>query len=706
MQTAIIGYPYIGENQEWVTIQERYRLNKISSNEFKQQQIDAMMTALQKQKELGLDTLTIGDHPMLDRMLETAFMFNLIPSRFKEQYKQRTLELYFDMAYGQSAEKCTLNNWFSTAYCYVEPEFEEQQVLGFKDLYFKEVIQQCKRKLNCIPRVTLIGPMTFFMLTKGINKSNKKAYRDMLLTCYVQVVEYLEALGVEWVQLEEPALAYSLNSSEIALVRYFYHQISENSNCKVMLTVPYEMPQHVQALVDLPIAGIGLDVSKTEIPQVSVREDLVLALGIVDATNIWSLNETEKLTQLKHISMMYPRNELWLQTAASLMHVPVTKKEEWLLVRDLFKALSFADEKISELVQLKKRFNENEVSVEVIQRNQPMDKVFNAPLPFIKTVRSNSGRRWRLQQAFFQLPQTVFMTNDFCLGNVRKPHEQFLCTYTANVIDFPAYVPCPKDEMIGLVAEQLQGVANTQRGYILISFYESFKPPIQYDDIQWTGTIYASRFNEVKKSCSHHVKVVMPGPITMVKSAFLRQDMPYERVLGQMVQAMMLEIQALEQKGLQMLQLDESWLYRKLPVKLREQQKQAKMDLEMLHRCIYTIHDMTLVQVNTIVWKRNYYELLKSKLIDIVSFNEPDMNELLNIYGAFKLINVAISVDLSWFIEKDALDFAKVNAVKNYLEGQMLWVNVDVPQKDLNQYNMMLKLFRQERPKLDFQSFI
>ena len=80
-----------------------------------------MMSALQKQKELGLDTLTIGDHPMLDRMLETAFMFNLIPSRFKEQYKQRTLELYFDMAYGQSAEKCTLNNWFSTAYCYVEP---------------------------------------------------------------------------------------------------------------------------------------------------------------------------------------------------------------------------------------------------------------------------------------------------------------------------------------------------------------------------------------------------------------------------------------------------------------------------------------------------------------------------------------------------------------------------------------------------------
>lgn len=693
MKSAIIGYPYIGEQQQWIETREQFRTHKISSNEFKQQHIAAMIASLRKQQEMGLHVLTIGDYPMLDRMLDMAFMFNLIPSRFTAQHDTRTMALYFDMAYGHTASKCTLNNWFETTYCYVEPEYE-QQTIKFNDLYFQEVIEQCQETLQTTPRITLIGPMTFMALTKGIDKDNKKAFRQQLVKGYLQLMKLLQRLNVEWVQLEEPVLANQLNSTDLALVRFFYQQLTENSQLKVMLTVPYEMPQQAQLLAELPIDGIGFDLTKVDLPELNLRPNIVLALGVIDATNVWAMNEQRVLSRIQKAQSLYPQQECWLQSSASLMHIPITKKEEWLLLRDVYKRLAFADEKIAELVQLTKTLRTAKAyrQTDVVHSEQAEQNVW--PMPIKKGNRTNIGRRWRLQQAFLQLEQTVLMTNECRLQDVQSLNDAYKLAYSNSTIDLPAYAPCPNDQLIQFVAARLTGMVTTEFGAILISFYEAFTPPIQYGAVQWKNEIFGSHLKQLRKIYSGNVKVVIPGPISVVKASFLSEQFTSEMIVYQMIQAFRQELQSLEHRNIQMLQLEENWLYRKLPTKCREQQRNLKLELELLQNCLSSVREMTVIQVCTKVWKYNVNELLKSNIIDVVSFDFENghVEELLSTSA----VKVAVSVNISSFIVNETIQWARVDDMKIAFKDRMFWINVDLKRAEKKRYIQLLKALKKE----------
>ena len=93
-------------------------------------------------------------------------------------------------------------------------------------------------------------------------------------------------------------------------------------------------------------------------------KDKVLAAGIVDGRNIWRANLAEQSSLLSEIAEFVAKDRLIVQPSSSLLHVPVTVKSEGTLDAVLKDALSFADEKLHEIVVLSKGLHDGKATLQ------------------------------------------------------------------------------------------------------------------------------------------------------------------------------------------------------------------------------------------------------------------------------------------------------------------------------------------------------
>ena len=118
-----VGYPYIGKNREWKRILETFWKKEITEEQFEQQFKALRLNRLKHQQDLGLQSITVGDFTNYDRMLDLAFMFNLIPNRYQFLTEQSPLSQYYAMARGANeVVACEMTKWYNTNYHYIVPE--------------------------------------------------------------------------------------------------------------------------------------------------------------------------------------------------------------------------------------------------------------------------------------------------------------------------------------------------------------------------------------------------------------------------------------------------------------------------------------------------------------------------------------------------------------------------------------------------------
>ena len=98
---TVIGYPYIGEDREWKRCLEAFWRGEVSEETFLDQLKQIRLSRLKRQMELGIDVMTVGDFTLYDRMLDTAFMFGMIPARYSDVSRLSNLSLYYAMARGE-----------------------------------------------------------------------------------------------------------------------------------------------------------------------------------------------------------------------------------------------------------------------------------------------------------------------------------------------------------------------------------------------------------------------------------------------------------------------------------------------------------------------------------------------------------------------------------------------------------------------------
>ena len=99
MQTSVIGYPRIGTFRELKFALEKYFRNEITATELQTTAKELRAIHWQSQKDAGIDFIPSNDFSFYDIVLDSAFLFNIVPERYKK-LNLSELDTYIAMARG------------------------------------------------------------------------------------------------------------------------------------------------------------------------------------------------------------------------------------------------------------------------------------------------------------------------------------------------------------------------------------------------------------------------------------------------------------------------------------------------------------------------------------------------------------------------------------------------------------------------------
>ncbi|QCR34128.1 5-methyltetrahydropteroyltriglutamate--homocysteine S-methyltransferase [Lysinibacillus sp. SGAir0095] len=612
--STVVGYPYIGENREWKRIVEGFWKREMTEQDFEKQMKALRLQHIGRQQALGLDLITIGDFTYYDRMLDLALMFNVIPDRYNSALEnESTLTRYYAMARGtDQVVACEMTKWFNTNYHYIVPEYEGQH-LHLTENRLLTYFLEAKNELGIITKPTLIGPYTFADLSKGYDEKSRAAFILALIPLYAKVLKELVEAGAEWIQLEEPSLTKNLSSTEVQLVEEIYKQLTESvPEAKVMLQTYFEALTSYENLIQLPVAGIGLDFvhGKKEnleaLRKSGFPKDKVLNIGIVNGRDIWSANLAEVASDVQAVLILSGASNVWLSSSCSLQHVPVTTVNERKLDSVLLNALSFADEKINEIVHVGHFIRTQHWAKEgvVSESMQCIEALATHPVRnnnrvenLIKMISNKDFVRMESFEVRRETQKCALSLPDFpttTIGSfpqsalVKKTraawrknelsdeeYEQFIREETARWIsiqediglDVFVHGEFERTDMVEYFGEQLTGFAFTEKAWVVSYGSRCVKPPIIYGDVEWTKPMTVKEVVHAQTLTTKHVKGMLTGPVTILNWSFVRNDLPRETVANQIALALRKEVEALEQAGIKIIQVDEPALREGLPLR-------------------------------------------------------------------------------------------------------------------------------------------
>lgn len=386
INTSSLGYPRIGKNREWKKVLEAYWAGKIDEQSFRSQMEDIQLQHLQTQQQAGIDLIPVGDFTFYDHVLDTAAMFGIVPARYGYKGGEIPLDLYFAMARGNAeAPACEMTKWFNTNYHYIVPEIGSLSpvLTANKPL---AAYRFAKERAGIEGKPVIVGLYTFLKLSKGFPAADIAAVAARFLPLYVQLLQELKAEGVAWVQIDEPAIVTGLTAEDTALLQNIYSEIAAAvPGLNLMLQTYFEAAEPLEALLALPVQGLGLDFvhdggkNLESVARLGWPQDKTLGAGILDGRNIWRADTDAKLELVEKLLTYVPKEQLILQPASSLLHVPVTVEGEVKLKAAVKNALAFANEKLAELVLIAAAANEGrERYAAELERSREVLAVFRA----------------------------------------------------------------------------------------------------------------------------------------------------------------------------------------------------------------------------------------------------------------------------------------------------------------------------------------
>lgn len=376
---TITGYPRLGRGRELKKALEAFWQEKISADEFESQTRQLRAENWQKLLSLGLDPQAgiPADFCNYDQVLATLLSVGAIPNRFGQLKDKSQLSLSdsFILARGnQEYPALEMTKWFDSNYHYLVPEISA-------DTHFRscseQLVQQVTeaKELGITPRVVLVGPLTFLLLSKPASKSDFSPLDRLedLSAVYQELLRDLKQAGAQWVQLDEPALAVDTWQLPGLSAKETSKQILAGleTSYKILLSTP-ERPQlqvaitygdnepAAQLLAKLGVEAIGLDLVRGRVPadttlKVFADAGTTLVAGIVSGRNIWRTNLDRALETLQYLQAGLKGSagaSLSVSTSTSLLHVPHDLELETDLDPELKSWLAFADQKVSEVVTL------------------------------------------------------------------------------------------------------------------------------------------------------------------------------------------------------------------------------------------------------------------------------------------------------------------------------------------------------------------
>lgn len=606
MTTTIVGYPRIGSHLELKTAVDAYCRHTITATDLNRVAAQIRQQNWQTQAQAGIDWLPVNDFSYEDQMLDTAVLFNIIPQRF-QQLRLSPLDTYFAMARGTQTATgflppLKMATWFNTRYGYFIPELEDSttiQLTGTKPFdEFKEA-----KQLGYHARPAIIGPYTLLKFSHITGTKKIPDYIDSLVAAYAQLLKQFDQLGTDWLQLDEPALVLAPTKTDLALFRHIYTALlPQKSRLKILLQTAYgDVREAYAQLISQDFDALGLDFidgQQTEscIQEQGFPDNKILFAGIVNGRNVWHTDYQTVLDQLHRLSVKH----VVLSTSCSLLHLPISLKNETTLPENVRPHLAFAEEKLADLVAIndllagrhsnllktnQQLFNHSRgaENTRVTQRlhaltdadyhRQPERAIRQqlhqqaVPLPMLPTTTIGSFPQTAADQQRKMAFKQGKLTKAQFQAATHKRMQACLTEQTKLVLDVLVTGEYDRDDMISDFDHQLSGFLFTEHAWIQTFGTYCAQPPIIWGDIAWMHPITTSETAAAQQLTNQPVKGVLTGPLTLVNWAYPREDMPLRVSATQIALALQEEARALEMSGIHIIQIDEPAFRSHLPLR-------------------------------------------------------------------------------------------------------------------------------------------
>ena len=267
-----------------------------------------------------------------------------------------------------------MKKWFNTNYHYMVPEIDDSTVIklvGTKPFeLFSEALENGVKT-----KPVIIGAYTFLKLARY--KGSKKAadFAEQTAAAYSELLKKFNALGAEWVQFDEPSLVMDMTAEDIQLFVSLYENILKSKGSVKVLAQTYfgDVRDCCNELCGLDFDGIGLDFTEGKkslelVQKNGFPQGKTLFAGVVNGKNIWRNNYASTLSTLSELAKH--TGNIVISTSCSLLHVPCTLANETKLDNKYKKHFAYAEEKLTELAELKKITSaENYAETEEYRRN-------------------------------------------------------------------------------------------------------------------------------------------------------------------------------------------------------------------------------------------------------------------------------------------------------------------------------------------------
>ncbi|NJI86598.1 5-methyltetrahydropteroyltriglutamate--homocysteine S-methyltransferase [Shewanella sp. Iso12] len=611
MQLNSLGFPRIGRRRELKFALEKYWRGESSVAELESVARELRRTHWQWQADAGVAQLPVGDFAYYDQVLTLSATLGVIPERHRDGGAVN-LDTLFRIARGRApsgkhAPASEMTKYFNTNYHYLVPELSEDQRFDIAwEQLFEEVTEA--RALGHTAKPVLLGPVTFLYLSKTVGSEfDRLTLLPALLECYQAILARFAAQGVEWVQLDEPALALELDDNWQQAFNQAYG-VLKSAPLKLLLATYYGTVAHHQSLLSaLPVAGIHLDlVTAPEQLQAFVgalAPEQVLSVGVINGRNVWAADLDLVAEQLAPLARDLG-DRLWLATSCSLLHTPVDLEVETALAPELKSLLAFARQKLTELQELKALLEapETENAKAVVARcrdrraarAQGRNQQLSARIDALSATDYNRNHEFEVrrqaQQARFKLPLLPTTTigsfpQTAAIRNLRsrwRKGELDDAVYTEQLqqvtrdtierqlklgIDVLVHGEAERNDMVEYFGEQLDGVGFTKHGWVQSYGSRCVKPPLIYADVTRPKAMTVDWAEYAQSLTDRPVKGMLTGPVTILHWSFAREDISREQIATQLALAIRDEVVALERAGLGIIQIDEPAFREGLPLK-------------------------------------------------------------------------------------------------------------------------------------------
>ena len=652
-----LGFPRIGAKRELKRALERFWAGDDDAATLLASAAALRARHWQLQIDAGVDVPPSNDFSLYDQVLDSAWLFDAVPERYRALAQRDPLAAYFASARGLQRDGIDLRalemtKWFDTNYHYLVPELHAGQTFALRG--DKPLVEFNEAKaLGIHTRPVLLGPVSFLLLSKTTDGSDVLGLLDALLPVYADLLGRLADAGADWVQLDEPLLVQDISADARTAYQRAYAALSAGKRPKLLLATYFgALEDNLALAAGLPVDGLHVDLVRApeqlDALLKALPADRVLSAGLVNGRNIWRTHLDNALILARFAQVDRGSDKLWLAPSCSLLHTPVDLSLEKKLDDELKGWLAFSRQKLQELRLLADALDgKAEAETGLAASRAALDgrrrspRVHNpavaarlAALTAADAQRHSAYPQRRIaQHAALQLPLLPTTTigsfpQTLDVREARARHksgklslagyEAFLEQQTAQAVreqealglDVLVHGEFERNDMVEYFGEQLEGFAFTGNGWVQSYGSRCVKPPVIFGDVSRPRPMTVRWSSYAQSLTRKPMKGMLTGPVTVLQWSFVRDDQERDVTCRQIALALRDEVRDLEAAGIGVIQVDEPAIREGLP--LRRARWRAYLDwaVESFRISTSSVRDAT--QIHTHMCYSEFNDIIHS----------------------------------------------------------------------------------------------